>query len=150
MTACYHQFVQKSQPDKAPYCLVKVFSPGGPDKVVKHDEKLISINVQPTASEWLSKSVVVQLNDITTTEMVQKAFIENNFSDVVLRLLGGLNRIVTFKSKEDRKMALNNNLIKGWFQSFKPWNGQAAGKPRLVWIKCKGIPLNTWGALKFK
>ncbi|KAH7847545.1 hypothetical protein Vadar_027404 [Vaccinium darrowii] len=125
--------VQKSQFGKAPHCSINYPTLDGPSGSIKHSER--TLNVQPTASEWLSRSSVVQLFDITSTEMVQKAFIKNKFSNVVVKFLGGLDMIITFNSKEDRKLALNNQLIKGWFKSFRPWSGQAAGTSRLVdWI----------------
>ncbi|KAH7840372.1 hypothetical protein Vadar_016093 [Vaccinium darrowii] len=51
---------------------------------------------------------------------------------------------------EDRSQALANPIIRSWFSSFKPWNGEAASLSRLVWIKCRGMPLNIWCHNTFK
>lgn len=32
----------------------------------------------------------------------------------------------------------------------KPWNGEAAGKERFVWLSCTGVPLNAWDTQTFK
>lgn len=64
--------------------------------------------------------------------MIQKAFSDINFSNVVVRFMGGLNMIITFDSREDRISALNNQNVKGWFKSIRPWNGEVAGSSRLI------------------
>lgn len=64
--------------------------------------------------------------------------------------LGGLDLIVTFKNREDRKVALENPTMTGWFRMFKHWNGEPASLSRLVWLKCRGMPLNTWALSTFK
>ncbi|KAI8531921.1 hypothetical protein RHMOL_Rhmol11G0173400 [Rhododendron molle] len=95
-------------------------------------------------------SVVAKLKQITTTEYVLEGFTKIGFHNVVVKSLGGLDLIITFQSKEDRLAALTNSTILGWFKYIKPWNGEASGKSRLVWLKCRGIPLNTWCLTTFR
>ncbi|KAH7857944.1 hypothetical protein Vadar_018185 [Vaccinium darrowii] len=116
----------------------------------KSMENIFSIYVQPIASEWLTRSIVVRLFNLSATELVQKAFTDLNFNDVLVRHLGGLDMIITFQSKDDRVLALNNSAVTSWFKSIKPWNGEVAGKSRLVWLKCRGIPLTAWGTQTFR
>ncbi|XP_058220218.1 uncharacterized protein LOC131330605 isoform X2 [Rhododendron vialii] len=95
-------------------------------------------------------SAVAKLKEITTMEIVQQALEDLDFQDVSAKSLGGMDLIITFQSKEDRQAALRNPKIQGWFKSFKPWNGEPSGKSRLVWLKCRGIPLNVWSLSSFK
>ncbi|KAH7861284.1 hypothetical protein Vadar_024174 [Vaccinium darrowii] len=74
----------------------------------KKVEKKFTINVQPVGSEWFTRSVVANLKELTTSEMVQNAFTESKFT-------------------------------KNWFISIKPWNGEAAGTSRLVWLKYRAM-----------
>lgn len=32
--------------------------------------------------------------------------------------------------------------MQGWFNNFEHWNGEAASLTRLVWLKCRGMPLS--------
>ena len=45
---------------------------------------------------------------------------------------------------------LNNEFFGEWFESMKPWNGEAASFSRTVWLNCMGMPLNAWCADTFK
>lgn len=121
-----------------------------PGKCMENGDNLYSINVQPIATEWLTRSVVVRLFNLSATELVRKAFTDFNFNDVLVRHLGGLDMIITFQSKEDRVLALNNSDVTSWFKSIRPWNGEVAGKSRLVWLKCRGMPLTAWSIQTFR
>ncbi|KAH7865644.1 hypothetical protein Vadar_009231 [Vaccinium darrowii] len=79
---------------------------------------------QKRSTEWLTRNAVVRLINITAAELVQKAFTDINFKDVLVKHLGGMDMIVTFQSKEDRVLALNNPAVISWFKSIKPWNGE--------------------------
>ncbi|KAH7853522.1 hypothetical protein Vadar_003541 [Vaccinium darrowii] len=102
----------------------------------KEIEKRITLNVQPVASEWLTRSAVAKLKVFTTPDCVQKAFIDLNFK-VRVKSLGGMNLIISFQSKEDRLAAIRNPLMTNWFSFFKPWNGEVAGISRLIWLNCR-------------
>ncbi|KAH7837218.1 hypothetical protein Vadar_011178 [Vaccinium darrowii] len=116
----------------------------------KEIEKRITLNVQPVASEWLTRSAVAKLKVFTTPDCVQKAFIDLNFKEVRVKSLGGMNLIISFQSKEDRLAAIRNSLMTNWFSFFKPWNGEVAGISRLIWLNCRGMPLSVWNARTFK
>ncbi|KAH7862923.1 hypothetical protein Vadar_011144 [Vaccinium darrowii] len=116
----------------------------------KKDERRISLNLQPVAVEWLSRSVVAKLKALTTPELVQNALKDFKFNDVVVKSLGGLKLIITFQTRADRAAAMGNLVIVNWFNSFKPWNGEVAGESRLIWLKCRGMPLTVWNAASFK
>ncbi|KAH7841221.1 hypothetical protein Vadar_027232 [Vaccinium darrowii] len=116
----------------------------------KEIEKRHTLNVQPIASEWLTRSAVAKLKVFTDPNCVQKAFIDLNFTEVRVKSLGGMNLIITFQSKEDRLSAIQNPLMTNWFSFFKPWNGEVAGISRLIWLNCRGMPLSVWNALTFK
>ncbi|KAH7833255.1 hypothetical protein Vadar_004538 [Vaccinium darrowii] len=116
----------------------------------KNIEKRFTLNVQPIASEWLTRSAVAKLKAFTTPEVVQKAFSNLKFHEVRVKSLGGMNLIVTFQSKEDRISAIQNPLMANWFSYFKPWNGEVAGLSRLIRLKSQGMPLSAWNALTFK
>ncbi|KAI8536575.1 hypothetical protein RHMOL_Rhmol10G0268100 [Rhododendron molle] len=117
---------------------------------LKERENRVTLNFQPIAADWLTTSLVARLKQITTTEYVLEGFSMIGFQNVVVKSMGGLDLIITFQSKEDRLAALSNSTILGWFKYIKPWNGEASGKSRLVWLKCRGIPLNTWCLTTFR
>ncbi|KAH7853429.1 hypothetical protein Vadar_002303 [Vaccinium darrowii] len=109
---------------------------------IKDLEKRITINLVPTASEWLWRSAIADLKEVSIPEIIMNAFTELNFKDVQARSMGGKFMLITFPNIEDRNNALGNQVIKGWFQSFKHWNGDAASLSRLVWLKIRGMPGN--------
>lgn len=109
-----------------------------------------TFNVKPLASEWLSRSAVVLLKDPSTPDLVSKALDQANFPDVSVKSLGGLSMIFTFCSKEVRNLALSDSTLKDWFISLKPWNGESASLSRFVWLKCRGMPLQSWNINTFK
>ncbi|KAH7861886.1 hypothetical protein Vadar_032187 [Vaccinium darrowii] len=117
---------------------------------IKDVEKRISINLQPIASEWLWRSAIAELKDVSTPEIISNAFSSMKFNEVKVRSMGGKFMIITFQNKDDRIRALSSNVIKGWFLSFKHWNGDAASLSRTVWLKIRGMPLNAWGCFSFK
>ncbi|KAH7857029.1 hypothetical protein Vadar_008229 [Vaccinium darrowii] len=118
--------------------------------LVKDLEKWKTIILQPSASEWAWRSAIAKLKEITTPDAIQDAFSKVNFVGVKVRSMGGLFMIITFKSKRDRNKALGNNDIKGWFNSLKHWNGEGASSSRLIWLKCRGMPLNAWDLKSFR
>ncbi|KAH7841442.1 hypothetical protein Vadar_029922 [Vaccinium darrowii] len=117
---------------------------------IKELEKRVTINLGPTASEWLWRSAIAELKEVSTPEIILKAFTQLNFKDVIVRSMGGKFMIITFPSIEVRNDALRNQVIKEWFQSFKHWKGDAASLSRLVWLKIRGMPLNAWELKSFK
>ncbi|KAH7850469.1 hypothetical protein Vadar_033471 [Vaccinium darrowii] len=116
----------------------------------KELENRVTIYLQPTASEWLWRSAIAELKDVSTPEIIQNAFSELKFKNIQVRSMGGKFMIITFQNSEDRNKALVNQVIKGWFQSFKHWNGDAASLSRIVWLKVRGMPLNAWELKSFK
>lgn len=60
----------------------------------------------------------------------------------IVKSMGGLNMVITFLDNMSRDAAMLNDKIKGWFEWIKPWNGEAASFSRIVWLKCRGMPLN--------
>ncbi|KAH7841955.1 hypothetical protein Vadar_010007 [Vaccinium darrowii] len=109
-----------------------------------------SLNFQPIATSWLQTSAVVKLMTLSTPDLVLKAFHEFKMKEIQVRSLGGMYMIITFQSKDDRDQAMANSVIRSWFSSFEPWNGDAASLSRLVWINCRGMPLNIWCHNSFK
>ncbi|KAH7865885.1 hypothetical protein Vadar_012672 [Vaccinium darrowii] len=116
----------------------------------KEFDKRITINLQPSASEWLWRSAIAELKAISSPEIIQDAFSKLHFEGVKVRSLGGLFMIITFQSRVDRNKALSNMVIKDWFKTFKHWNGEGASLSRLIWLKCRGMPLNVWCLKSFK
>ncbi|KAH7840800.1 hypothetical protein Vadar_021810 [Vaccinium darrowii] len=104
---------------------------------IKELEKRVTINLGPTAPEWLWRSAIAELKEVSTPEIILKAFTQLNFKDVIVRSMGVRND------------ALRNQVIKEWFQSFKHWKGDASSLS-LVWLKIRGMPSNAWELKSFK
>lgn len=92
----------------------------------------------------------MKLITLSTPDLVLKAFHEFNMKEIHVRSLGGTYMIITFRSKDDREHAMANSVIRSWFSSFEPWNGDTASLSRFVWINCWGMPLNIWCHNSFK
>lgn len=56
---------------------------------IRESEGRFTLNLQPTATEWLTRSAIAKLKDLTTPDLIQRAFNEMNFSDVGVKSLGG-------------------------------------------------------------
>ncbi|KAH7833300.1 hypothetical protein Vadar_004923 [Vaccinium darrowii] len=109
-----------------------------------------SLNLQPIATSWLQTSAVVKLRTLSTPDLVLKALHEFKMKEIQVKSLGGMYMIITFQNKDDRDQAMTNSIIRSWFSYFEPWNGDAASLSRLVWINCRGMPLNIWCHNSFK
>lgn len=82
---------------------------------LKELEKRVTIKFQPTTSEWLWRSVIADLKEVSTPEIIQKAFADLEFKDVQVRSMGGKFTLITFQNVVDRNNALENMLSKGGF-----------------------------------
>ncbi|KAH7856731.1 hypothetical protein Vadar_004862 [Vaccinium darrowii] len=109
-----------------------------------------TIDARPHGYSWLSRSAVVKLKYPASSECVLKALKCIHCEDVLIRSLGGLFMLLTFEDKAARDNLVANKDIKVWFDMIKPWNGEAASHSRIVWINCRGMPLNAWYSNTFK
>ncbi|KAH7861064.1 hypothetical protein Vadar_021208 [Vaccinium darrowii] len=137
---------------------------------VKQVEKNVTLYVQPVATEWLRRSAVAKLKEISTSELIQKAFTEINFNENNFDNGSPLSLVLQQWSSSSNQqvkpiISMGTNYpvrkkptvdspgprkVKNWFKSIKPRNGEAAGTSRLVWLKCRGMPLNSWCYQTFK
>lgn len=74
---------------------------------MKDLEKRITINLQPTASDWLWRSAIADLKEVSTPEIILKAFSDLNFKDVQVRSMGGKFMLITFQNVIEVNKQLN-------------------------------------------
>jgi len=102
--------------------------------------------VDPEQFSWLEGSYVGCLKEAPCMQSIKESFIMGGFSLVRLRYLG--ERYVYLSCDEGE--GLNKIIVdnKAWFDevfvSIIPWDDSFAVKERLVWIRCRGIPLQLW------
>ncbi|KAH7845036.1 hypothetical protein Vadar_034488 [Vaccinium darrowii] len=122
-------FLQKPRYDNhIPFHQLSNSIPESSGKSLKNADRNITLNVQPVASEWLNRSVVVNLFDITTTKMIHKAFSDINFSNVVsidewinVTVKGRNHRVKVWE--EDCDDFFNEKSVRDWVNVHLPNHG---------------------------
>ncbi|KAL7214948.1 hypothetical protein ACSBR1_027180 [Camellia fascicularis] len=126
-------------------------------KVLKGVEKrgttMTPIEVKEIGNGWLYLSKIMRLKLQYSNMELKEELNNRDLSDVVVRRGGGMDVIITFKSKEElrsKESVLNAGFHK-WCEYIIDWApGLHLDQERLVWLSCYGIPLNLWNSDTFR
>ncbi|KAH7848881.1 hypothetical protein Vadar_009687 [Vaccinium darrowii] len=109
------------------------------------------VEVKESGLDWLHMSAVGILNSYCDVNKLQDLFITNGIRDAHIRLLGGLNVLLSFDCSESLNSFLEDkdSVLPKWFSSVEAWANQSIKSSRCVWIYCFGVPLNAWCSSTF-
>ncbi|KAI7980648.1 hypothetical protein LOK49_Contig124G00010 [Camellia lanceoleosa] len=102
-------------------------------------------------SEWLHRSIIVRLKDMSLLRDLQKILLQANVQGIV-RIGGGNLIVLTLQSIEGviqnfSKIAV---MIQEMCDEIRTWNEDVNTEPSpLVWLNFYGIPLNVWNESTF-
>ncbi|KAL7215492.1 hypothetical protein ACSBR1_027624 [Camellia fascicularis] len=113
----------------------------------------ITIKVDELGNGWLYESLIMRLKIDYSVLNVQNELIKRRVQNVLVRVGGGRDVIISFNSKDD--MLSHMSQLKDWFHDWceyiTKWRpGMFLHQERYVWISCYGVPLNLWNLDTFQ
>jgi len=116
-------------------------------KAKGHTElNMAHINGVKEEVEWLRNSFVGKLSDVGMVQVVKESFIMECVDFIRVRYLGGQYVLLTGESDGMVQKTLKNNkeMMAALFESIVPWEESFAVDEKVVWIRCRGLPLSMW------
>lgn len=113
-------------------------------------EQQISLKIEPVGNGWLFRSAVAFMQKVMPLSSLEMSFHKEFQMEAQFRAMGGRSVLITFQSSEIRDSVIIKPWWNLWFETVKPWSGEAASHERFAWLNCQGIPLNAWNASTFK
>ncbi|KAI3677023.1 hypothetical protein L1987_86641 [Smallanthus sonchifolius] len=106
--------------------------------------KAVAVEENKSSSgDWFEKSLIVRMKTFEALLNIKGILLEMGLSEGMIRYLGGMMVMISFKNEEHAEMA--NDEIKGReeeFVSVDIWKGQELKFERLAWLRIFGVPLN--------
>lgn len=119
---------------------VRIQKKSGMDKVD------LDLQLEGIPDNWLEKSFVGELRDITQAKSLQEELLLLGACTIQVRTMG--DNLVLLTGREGRELDYlltnENEWIKNNFTLFEPWSPLFVPKNRVVWVRCEGVPLNLW------
>ncbi|KAI8543637.1 hypothetical protein RHMOL_Rhmol08G0234100 [Rhododendron molle] len=109
-----------------------------------------TLSIKPSGNGWLYRSAVAVLHRVVSMSTLNVSFSMETNRVAQFRSMGGRSVLITFQSQEVCDSLIGEQWMKLWFDKVTPWTGEPASLERLVWLSCKGEPLNVWNAHTFK
>jgi len=109
-------------------------------------DEVIQLTVDSEQFSWLEGSYVGCLKEAPCMQSIKESFIMGGFNRVRLRYLGERYVLLSCDEGEGLSKIIVDN--KAWFDEvfvlIIPWDDSFVVKERLVWIRCRGVPLQLW------
>jgi len=109
-------------------------------------EEVTDLTVVLEPPTWLEGCHVGCLKMAPCTQSLKESFVLGGFSHFSLRYLGESYVLLSCAEDEGMSKILTENKV--WFDDLfltvVPWDESFAVKERLVWLRCRGIPLQMW------
>lgn len=101
--------------------------------------------------QWLNRSLVGDLFKPTRCKDLLEKVSSEWIGDESLRCISSYSVLISFESKEVRDVALEKGegLLGSVFARFRPWNKDEWSFPKLVWLECRGLPLQASAVANF-
>ena len=119
----------------------------GKVKAKAHTElNMAHINGVKEEVEWLMNSFVGKLSDAGMVQVVKESFIMEGVDFIRVRYLGGQYVLLSGESDGMIQKTLKNNkeTMGALFESIIPWEESFAVDEKVVWVRCRGLPLSMW------
>jgi len=111
-----------------------------------HGEVVTKLTVALELPSWLDGSYVGSLKEVPCMQSLKESFVLGGFTHVSIRYLGESYVLLSCAEGEGLSKIITDN--KAWFDDLFltviPWEDSFAMKDRLVWVRCRGIPLQMW------
>ncbi|XP_029125646.1 uncharacterized protein LOC114915299 [Cajanus cajan] len=120
--------------------------------VEKDDEqwKGYDVKVEEKNNVWLESSWVGRMLDLSLFDKIQETVVPYESRDIKLRYLGDDLVLITGLDEETIKERLHEeDGCLSMLHSIQKWSPDVAVGNRMVWVRCYGVPLQTWGVEVF-
>ncbi|ESW22039.1 hypothetical protein PHAVU_005G121500 [Phaseolus vulgaris] len=98
------------------------------------------------------KCYIGRVSDLSKVSGLNESFILGGLSYIKVKFLGGFHVLLMGENKTKVKEAIEEN--KEWFEdlfdTIIPWEDQFVAVDKLVWVRCRGLPLKLWNTECFK
>ena len=112
----------------------------------------IHFKVEETPREWLKQCYIGRVSDLSKVSSLNESFILGGLSYIKVKFLGGFHVLLMGENETKVKEAIEEN--KEWFEdlfdTIIPWEDQFVAVDKLVWVRCRGLPLKLWNTECFK
>ncbi|XP_068501378.1 uncharacterized protein [Phaseolus vulgaris] len=140
-----HRKVWKQKNQQCSYA--QVVTGGKAGRVQKEEDVFLPhVRVNAETSFWLERCFIGKMLRASDVQKIKENFILGGFNSVRVRILGGM--FVLLSSEEEgqikRLIADNKEWFEGFFESIVPWDDPFAVSEKIVWFRCRGIPLALW------
>ncbi|KAJ0650599.1 hypothetical protein HanLR1_Chr15g0597571 [Helianthus annuus] len=105
--------------------------------------KVLRLGDKPTIfNEFLGRSLLVRVGTLALVKQFQRELLDMGLGEGVIRYLGGLQFLVTFKNHEHAIMAKDELVGRSEeFVNVTLWDGQTIDFERVAWVKILGLPI---------
>jgi len=112
----------------------------------------IHFRAEESTREWLKMCYIGRVSDLSKVLSLNERFILGGFGHIKVKYLGGFH--VLLKGENDTKIKETVDDNKEWFEelfdTIIPWEEQFVAVDKLVWVRCRGLPLKLWNVDFFK
>ena len=113
---------------------------------------VIHFKAEETPREWLKTCHIGRVSDLSKISGLNESFILGGLGFIKVKFLGGFHVLLKGENEMTIKDAIEEN--KEWFEeifdTIIPWNEQFVAVDKLVWVRCRGLPLKLWNYDCFK
>ncbi|ESW34547.1 hypothetical protein PHAVU_001G161800 [Phaseolus vulgaris] len=112
----------------------------------------IHFRAEETPRDWLNKCYIGRVSDLNKVSSLNESFILGGLGYIKVKFLGGFHVLLKGENELKIKDAIEEN--KAWFEemfdTIIPWEEQFVAVDKLVWVRCRGLPLKLWNTDCFK
>ena len=112
----------------------------------------IHFRAEETPRDWLNKCYIGRVSDLNKVSSLNESFILGGLGYIKVKFLGGFHVLLKGENELKIKDAIEEN--KAWFEemfdTIIPWDEQFVAVDKLVWVRCRGLPLKLWNTDCFK
>ena len=110
-----------------------------------------NLRIPVSNEDWLQKSLVGWLNHLEKVTNLQEVFLLEGYNSICIKYVGGNQVCLTGQESEDTEALIfgGGEMQGDIFESVQKWKPQLIPGHRMVWVRIKGLPLNTWGELYY-
>jgi len=104
------------------------------------------ISVKDERPRWLTKSWVGTIKNYRSIEEIRGYILRQGLGDIRVRYLGDKDALLTASEGVNLKdiITKNKECMMELFEVLEPWCDKPPRGNKVVWSRCRGLPLNLW------
>jgi len=111
-----------------------------------------SFNAETVKPKWLIESWIGTMVEFRTMEVLREDMLRAGMGSIRARYLGEKDVLLTGQDGILMKdcISANGKALTEFFEVLKPWNKNIMMGNKVVWMRCRGLPLHLWNMDCFK